>query len=178
MRSGHDSRRWKSTSLLYRGIVGPTQPTTSRVTLLSPRSCPWSPGHRHDSRSATSLVVACAGLNTLRAHRLLLFRHSRRAGLTTGCRCLGSRTTQYHSSATVARRERGDRCRTEFSDRCRHPRLGIGSGACTELARSHPWSLRVESMTAQPSIARQSINCAVVSAHIMDRRLHRLIASM
>jgi hypothetical protein len=66
--------------------------------------------------------------------------------------------------------EEGDRRRTEFSDRRRRrPRLGIGSGACTELARNHPWSLRVESTTAQPSIARRSINCAAVSAHTVDR---------
>jgi hypothetical protein len=39
--------------------------------------------------------------------------------------------------------------------RCRRPRLGIGSGACTELARNHPWCPRAESSTARPIVVRR-----------------------
>jgi hypothetical protein len=35
------------------------------------------------------------------------------------------------------------------------PKLEIGSGSYTELERSHPWCLRVESTTARPLIARR-----------------------
>jgi hypothetical protein len=39
--------------------------------------------------------------------------------------------------------------------RRRRPRLRIGSGACTELARNHPWCLRAESSTARPIVVRR-----------------------